>query len=153
MNDRPLMTLSFSLPWPPSVNTYWRHIILGGKFKKARAHTLLSEQGRDYRVEAIAALHQAKVPKGALKGRLAVRAIAFPPDRRARDLDNLWKGVLDSLKHAGVIVDDSDIDDLHMLRGAVTPGGRVELKVSELVHEVREQPSLDLTPPQTAAPF
>lgn len=142
MTDAPLMSLSFSLPWPPSVNTYWRHIILGGKHKKARAQTLLSEQGRDYRVAAIAALRQAKVPVGALKGRLAVHAIAFPPDRRARDLDNLWKGVLDALKHAGTIVDDGDIDDLHMVRGIVRPGGLIELKVRELEHVIEVQPEL-----------
>ncbi len=145
MSDAPLMSLTFTLPWPPSVNTYWRHIILGGKHKKARAHTLLSEAGRDYRVAAFAALRQAKVPVGALKGRLAVHAIAFPPDRRARDLDNLWKGILDSLKHAGVIVDDGDIDDLHMVRGLVRPGGLVQLKVAELSRE--EQLAIDLSPP------
>jgi hypothetical protein len=91
------MTLTFALPWPPSVNTYWRHIILGGKHKKARAQTILSEAG---------------------------------------------KGPLDALRHAGVIVDDENIDDLHIVRGPKRPGGCLVLKVSEL-GEYREQGALD----------
>jgi crossover junction endodeoxyribonuclease RusA len=151
VTDTPLMTLRFTLPWPPSVNTYWRHIVLGGKFKKARAHTLISEAGRDYRVAVCAAVREQRVPREALKGRLAVYAIAFPPDRRARDLDNLWKGPLDALRQAKVIVDDENIDDLHIVRGAVTAGGRLELRVSEMYHEQR---TLALPEPQAAAnPF
>lgn len=154
MTDSPLMSLTFALPWPPSVNTYWRHIILGGKFKKARAQVLISEQGRDYRVAVHRTICEAKVPRGALHGRLAVFATAYPPDRRARDLDNLWKGVLDSLKHANVIVDDGDIDDLHIVRGPVRPGGCLVLKLAELGSVVCVQPALELQPQQHAgAPF
>jgi crossover junction endodeoxyribonuclease RusA len=145
------MTLRFALPWPPSVNTYWRHIILGGKFKKARAQTLLSEQGREYRVAVQRAILEAKVPRGAVSGRLAVHATAYPPDRRARDLDNLWKGCLDSLKHAGVIADDGDIDDLHIVRGPVRPGGCLVLAVAEIEPAV-VQPCLPIDPPLAIAP-
>lgn len=129
------MTLRFSLPWPPSVNTYWRHIVLGGKFKKAQARVLLSEQGRRYQVEAFAALARQQVPRGAVKGRLAVSIVAYPPDRRARDLDNLLKSTLDALKHAGTILDDADIDILQVRRGPVRPGGELELDIAEIAHE------------------
>lgn len=127
-----VLTLRFSLPWPPSVNTYWRHIVLGGKFKKARAHTLISEAGREYRTRVIEAVREQRVPREALHGRLSVYAIAFPPDRRARDLDNLWKGPLDALRQAKVIADDEHIDDLHIVRGTTTPGGRLEIRIAEL---------------------
>jgi crossover junction endodeoxyribonuclease RusA len=145
------MTLRFELPWPPSVNTYWRHIVLGGKFKKAQARVLLSEQGRRYQVDALAAIAQQRVPKHALKGRLAVRAVAHPPDARARDLDNCWKGLLDALKHAGVIIDDGDIDDLHIVRAAKRPGGVMLLEVREL-GEYHEQQGFTLEVPRTAPP-
>lgn len=133
--DAPLMALTFELPWPPTVNTYWRHTVKGGKFKKARSKVLLSERGREYRGEACASMNRQRVPRGALKGRLAVYAVAYPPDKRQRDLDNLWKGVLDSLKHNGVIVDDGDIDDLHIVRGAQQPGGKLVLRVGEIAHD------------------
>jgi crossover junction endodeoxyribonuclease RusA len=154
VSDTPLMTLRFTLPWPPSVNTYWRHIVLGGKFKKAQARVLLSEQGRRYQVDSFAELARQRVPRGAVKGRLGLRITAFPPDRRARDLDNLLKGTLDALKHSGVIADDGDIDELLVKRGAVRAGGIMELTLTELGHVVCVQPSLDLLVPQAAAnPF
>lgn len=150
MTDSPLMTLRFSLPWPPSVNTYWRSIVLGGKFKKARSQVLISEQGRAYRVRVAEAVRTQRVPKGAVKGRLAVHATAYPPDARTRDLDNCWKGLLDSLYHAGVIADDGDIDDLHIVRAAKRAGGLMRLEVRELSSE--EQLSIDLAPPVESFP-
>lgn len=145
------MALEFTLPWPPSSNTYWRHIILGGKHKKARAHTLISEGGRDYRVAVLQAVRAQQVPRGALKGRLAIHVTAYPPDRRRRDLDNLWKGMLDALTQAGVIADDGDFDDERVVRGPVRAGGLLELRISELPDLV-VQPSLDLRPPASAPP-
>lgn len=146
------MTLRFELPWPPSVNTYWRHIVLGGKFKKARAQVLISEQGREYRVRVAEAVRQQQVPKGAVKGRLAVHAVAYPPDARTRDLDNCWKGLLDALYHAGVIEDDGHIDDLHIVRAAKQPGGVMRLEVRE-IGEFNEQGALGLQEPMAARPF
>lgn len=144
MTDSPVMTLRFTLPWPPSVNTYWRHIVLGGKFKKAQARVLLSEQGRRYQVDSFAELARQRVPRGAVKGRLALVITAFPPDRRQRDLDNLLKGTLDALKHARVIADDGDIDELLVKRGPVRPQGIMELEVRELGSVVCVQPVLPL---------
>lgn len=153
MTDSPLMSLSFTLPWPPSANTYWRHIILGGKHKKARAHTLISEGGRDYRVKVLEAIRAQKVPVNALKGRLAIHVIAYPPDRRRRDLSNLWKGMLDAIVLAGVIADDGDTDRELIERGLVRPLGLVEVRITEIAHEPVAL-SLDLkTPTTAAAPF
>lgn len=144
------MSLAFALPYPPSSNTYWRHIILGGKHKKARAHTLISEGGREYRVKVIEALRAQKVPRGALKGRLSIHVIAYPPDRRRRDLSNLWKGMLDAIVLAGVIADDGDTDKETIERGPVRPGGLIEIEVSEISHE--EQLAIDLAPPVESFP-
>lgn len=58
--------------------------------------------------------------------RLYMSIAAFPPDRRKRDLDNLGKSLADSLMHAGVYFDDSQIDHLEFLRKSVQKGdGRV----------------------------
>lgn len=151
VTEAPLMSLKFTLPWPPSVNTYWRHNVIGGdtkkaretgKFKKPHAAVFLSEGGRNYRTHAILSMNVQRVPKGALRGRLAVHIVAYPPDQRGRDLDNLPKGVLDALKHAGVIRDDEDIDDLHIVRGPVRRDGLLDMLVSEIAHEPVQAPLL-----------
>lgn len=115
------------LPFPPTVNTYWRHIVMG-----KRAATILSDAARKYRKAVCDAILEQHTPRGIFSGRLAVAIIACPPDRRARDLDNLPKGILDSLKHAGVIQDDSAIDQLTVMRSAIVKGGSVNVTVSEI---------------------
>lgn len=131
MSDAPLMSLAFTLPWAPSVNHYYRTLTKG----KLAGRTLISEAGRKYRTAAILSAREQRVPTDALHGRIAVAITAHPPDRRARDLDNMLKALLDALHHARVIADDADIDDLHIVRGRVLPGGRLTLIVSEIAHE------------------
>lgn len=113
------------LPFPPSVNTYWRHPTTG---KLAGRH-LISEKGREYRQAVIDKASRYKLTK--LDGRLSVHVMAYPPDNRRRDLDNMMKGLLDGLVHAQVIEDDSQIDRLSIERGVVCKGGRVRVYVSE----------------------
>ena len=57
---------------------------------------------------------------------------AYPPDRRRRDLDNLLKCTQDSLAHAGVYEDDSQIDVLVVVRCNPVPSGRVTVRLQEL---------------------
>lgn len=114
------MRYQFTLPWPPSTNRIWRNVVSRGK-----PQTLLSVEGRKFR--ALAAQHclVARVAGKRLTGRLAVELVAMPPDRRARDLDNVLKATLDALTHAGVWVDDSQIDRLVVTRGEVMKEGRL----------------------------
>jgi crossover junction endodeoxyribonuclease RusA len=69
-----------------------------------------------------------KVPEGA---RLSVRIEAWMPDRRRRDLDNLMKSTLDSITHAGVWEDDSQIDHLS-IRRVPTLGGMLKVQIAEV---------------------
>ena len=117
-----------ALPWPPSVNSYWRSIMSG----PLAGRVLISERGREYRKRVAECALEQRVPVGSLSGRLAIDIHAMPPDRRIRDLDNLLKGLLDSLVHAGVLRDDSDIDDLRIRRFEIRPGGEVQLRISEI---------------------
>ena len=96
--------IELTLPWPPSVNSYWRHPTTG---RLAGRH-LISEKGRAYRADVcrIVGLTQK------ITGRVSVMIYASPPDKRRRDLDNLFKSLLDSLTHAGVWDDDAQIDRL-----------------------------------------
>ena len=104
--------LTITLPWPPSVNGYWRHPNKG----KLAGRSLISAEGRAYRNaikrQAIAEAW-GKVPVGA---RVSVQIDAWMPDRRRRDLDNILKATLDSLTHAGVWQDDSQIDHISIRR-------------------------------------
>jgi crossover junction endodeoxyribonuclease RusA len=94
------------------VNHYWRHAVI-----KRRVIVYVSGEGKAYRQIVQAAVME-RWPKlcKPLANRLHVVVAVNPPDRRARDLDNLGKGLLDSLKHAGVYRDDSLIDHLEYVR-------------------------------------
>jgi len=119
------------LPWPPSNNRYYRHIAKG----KLAGRTLLSEGGRAYRaaVQAVVAAQGVQTP---LEGRLIVRILAHPPDARRRDVDNLFKSVLDSLQHANVFLDDSQIDHLSIHRCGKLAGGKLDVFVEEIENEI-----------------
>ena len=121
------------LPWPPTANTYWRHVKKNGP----RNSVLLSEDGRLYRELVRAAV--LRCGRRMVKGRYAVRAEASPPDRRRRDLDNLWKGLLDALTHAGIYDDDSLIDDLRITRRSVVDGGSMLVTI-DLIEAKYETP-------------
>lgn len=63
--------------------------------------------------------------------RLRVELSVTPPDNRRRDLDNLLKAVLDGLGFAGVYDDDSQIDELLVIRRPVRKGeGGLDVSVA-----------------------
>ncbi len=70
------MLIDLVLPYPPTVNTYWRR----------RGSTyFISEEGKRYR-RAVALIVRQQRLKLSLSGRLAIKVIAEPPDKRRRDL-------------------------------------------------------------------
>ena len=113
--------ITLTMPWPPSVNKYWRTF---------QGRMIISAEGRSYR-KAVA--DQVLIQRGAkhYTGRLRVQIEAFRPDNRRRDLDNLLKAVLDGCTHAGVWEDDSNIVDLRIY-WAESIGGMLKVKVSEI---------------------
>jgi crossover junction endodeoxyribonuclease RusA len=114
--------IRFELPWPPSVNHYW---------KSFRGRTYVSTAGKRYTVDVQAAILSLGYER--LDGRLSVKLTAFPPDRRRRDLDNITKSLLDSCTKAGLWGDDEQIDDLHIVRGPCDPpAGSIEVEVRRI---------------------
>jgi len=113
--------ITLTLPWPPSVNKYWRTF---------QGRMIISAEGRSYR-KAVA--DQVLIQRGAkhYTGKLCVVIEAFRPDNRRRDLDNLLKAVLDGCTHAGVWEDDSNIVDLRIYWAELI-GGMLKVKVSEV---------------------
>jgi crossover junction endodeoxyribonuclease RusA len=112
---------TFSLPWPPSVNNYWKPRPRGKGLYICPAGVLFREE--------TCVLLAGSTP---LQGRLAVHIEAMPPDRRKRDLDNLLKPTLDAMEHARVFEDDSQIDQLRIDRLEPSGEGRLDVTVTEL---------------------
>lgn len=115
----PSLATQLTLPFPPSINHYWRRN--GGKY-------FISKEGLNYR-KAVATACQGLEP---LKGRVSVYVLAYPPDRRRRDIDNLLKALLDALEHGGLFENDSQVDDLRIVRSIQKDGGEVLVTVSEI---------------------
>lgn len=96
--------IALRLPWPPSVNNYYR---------KTKQGVFLSRRGRLYRAEVrIAAVCQ-RITKP-LTGYLIMRVRLHPPNRRNYDMDNLLKALWDALECAGVFENDAQIKRLEM---------------------------------------
>ena len=109
------------LPYPPSVNHYWK----AGKTRTGKPMRYLSAAANDFK-RVVNLLCGRKSP---FSGRVGVRVEVYPPDRRIRDLDNLLKGIQDSITSAGVIVDDCQIDEIHMQRRETHKGGKIRVWV------------------------
>lgn len=101
-------TVTISLPFPPSANTYYR---------RGRFATYLAPSGRRYK-ENVAEVISTHYPElsSALGGRLSVFLAISASSKRRWDLDNRVKPVLDALQDAGVFEDDEQIDYISITR-------------------------------------
>lgn len=124
--------MKLTLPFPPSVNTYWR---APNKGPLAGRH-LISEKGRQFRTAALASvIEQLRRKPKPLDGELSVSVILYPPDRRNRDLDNYGKALFDALTHAGVWHDDSQMKRMLVEWGPIVPKGSAEIIIKEFMRE------------------
>ena len=111
------------LPFPPSVNTYYR--------RGAHA-TYMSKAGREYKQAVAEYIASGDFPKMGDK-RLCVSMVIRPRDKRVFDIDNRIKSVLDSLQDAGLFDDDSQVDELSIYRGSqIVPGGSIKVMIEEI---------------------
>lgn len=119
--------LRLTLPWPPSVNRYYRSVVVGRS-----ARVLLSAEARSYHRNCAcfcAVIRGRKTPlRGALRLTLALR----PPDRRRRDIDGPLKCLLDALTRLGVWADDSQVKKLEVEMLEPVSAGSVDVTVEEI---------------------
>lgn len=120
--------MKLSLPWPPSVNAYWRNV--AGK-------TLISAAGRVYAQKVWeSTLEQREKPLPnvykVFAAPVSVDIIAYPPNKARRDLDNLPKAILDALTKARVWDDDSLVHDLRIRWGEVRKGGEIQITIKPM---------------------
>ena len=114
--------MEFELPYPPSVNHYYRHV---------GPRVLISREGRRYREIVVVRLRSSGIKP--LSGNIELFLEAYPPDRRRRDLDNLMKCVLDSLQHAGAYYDDSQIVKITAEKHEpMPPNGMLYIRINEI---------------------
>lgn len=124
--------LTITLPYPPSVNSYWQHRVIKPRGKgRAFAQFYISEHGQAFRKNVIAAVLKQQAAKR-LTCPVAVKIELLPPDRRTRDIDNPLKAIFDSLTHAGVWVDDKQVKRLSMEWGPVQTNGGMVVSIEEI---------------------
>lgn len=118
--------ITIELPFPPSVNTYWR---------KSPRGMYIAKKGKEFRSRVVAKCIDSGLYGRLVSGRVAVDIDLYPPDRRRRDIDNYLKGLLDSLTHSKLWVDDEQIDVLTVQRMTVERGGRCVVAIKEIDSE------------------
>jgi crossover junction endodeoxyribonuclease RusA len=110
------------LPWPPTVNDYYKVTQAGQRY--------LDKKVRVFRGLVAKSIHE-QAPNLHLVDPLFVEVYLFPPDLRKRDVDNYMKGLLDGITESKLWKDDSIIDQLHIFRGEKVKGGIVRMEISE----------------------
>ena len=110
----------FTMPWPPSVNGYWRAF---------KGRQIISKRGRDYRKQAVARMKELNLSGEMLKSNLSVSLVLNPPTLRRYDVDNFNKGLFDAMSEAKFWEDDEQVHRLTIKKGVKTKGGNVEVIV------------------------
>lgn len=112
--------ITFTLPWPSSVNHHYARTRRGG--------VRLTDEARAWRAEVALIVREHTPPELPLSISLQV----MPPDRRRRDPDNILKEVLDAVMGTWGIDDNlENIYTLEVTRGTpLQPRGTIVAVVS-----------------------
>ncbi len=113
--------LEIELPYPPTVNSYWRTNYKAGK-------TYISKKSKEFQSKVFIACMGYLL----IKGKVRVEVDLYPPDRRKRDIDNPMKALLDALTKAKIIEDDSFIDQLKITRKEIVKQGKTVVRIFQL---------------------
>ena len=129
------------LPWPPSMNSYWQQRVITPKGKNSRpfVQVYVSDKGKQFQLDVIAAVQQQLGQHQPIRDRLSIRVKWFPPDRRGRDIDNPLKPLLDALAKAGIYENDKQIRRCAMEFCDVVSGGRCEVQLAVIASEPRQR--------------
>ena len=109
------------MPWPPSINGYWRSF---------NNRQIISKRGREYRVSVLNKCKELGLYNELVGGDLSLTMVLNPPTLRKYDVDNFNKALFDGLTHAGFWVDDEQIQRLSISKGVKTAGGNVVVSVT-----------------------
>ena len=126
------MNLSFELPFPPSVNTYYR-----SSFRSRSVY--LSKKGREFHQLALVGLMELSdagtsdtLHPSFPTERLRIHIELIPGDRRSFDIDGRLKALLDTME-GHIYTNDSQIDELEVIRKPMDKGkARCRVTISEI---------------------
>lgn len=116
---------TLKLPYPPSVNHYWRYY---------SGRVCISKHGLAYR--AIVAFYMRLAKAKTMSGPVGLKIAVYPPDRRRRDIDNVLKALLDALQHGGAFQDDYQVSRINIKRYEPCENGAV---IVEICDECKEK--------------
>jgi len=112
-------TVRLELPYPPTVNTYWR----------ANGHRrYISPAGVKFTQE-VSLIVKTQKPKPFGDRKIGINIVIHPRSKRKFDLDNTLKAILDALMKAGMYDDDSQIDIIVIERGEACNGGKAVVQL------------------------
>lgn len=114
---------SFTLPYPPSVNGYWRAF---------RNRQIISKRGREYVNLVDSEMKKLMLHGEGLRCPIKFEMVINPPTLRSYDVDNFTKGVFDALSKCGFWEDDSQVVILTVIKGEKVKGGNVKVKIWNL---------------------
>ena len=114
--------------WPPSVNNITA-VVNGRKVK--------TKKGRDFTAHVCADIEalRSKFDIPFFEKNVKVYITVYPPDRRRFDIDNMSKGILDSMTAAKIWRDDSQVVKLTIEKGDVIAGGAFDISITEKMDE------------------
>ena len=117
--------IDLHLPYPPTVNHYWIRTHNGSGLA-------IGKPGRAFRERVAWAVFEKPIAKLGAKQWDIIIISVYPPDRRRRDLDKPWdilNALLDALQHAGALEDDSQLDQILLVRKGVVAEGKVVVRL------------------------
>lgn len=115
------MKIELELPVPISENQYRRTV-------KGMGFPIISAAGRKYKENLKMMVRQRGI--NMIRGDVSVTVVYYPPDRRRRDIDNIFKCLFDAITEAKLIEDDSCIRRLTAEKmDPVAPAGLVWLRI------------------------
>ena len=118
-------TIRLELPYPPSVNSYWR----------ANGHRrYISKEGVEF-TKAVDLVVKQSNAKSFEEKQVAISVMIHPRSKRKFDLDNTLKAILDALMKAGMYNDDSQIEYIEIARGEAVDGGKAVVHLYDYIGE------------------
>jgi crossover junction endodeoxyribonuclease RusA len=118
-------SIILSIPFPPSINHYWKHRVIG-----RHASVYLSAEALKFRADIKHILDDENKTK--FTDRVNVSITLHAPNKRKYDIDNRIKSVFDALTHAGLWGDDEQVDSLTVTRGIIIEDGLTIVDIKKI---------------------